>query len=121
MPMTVTVPAERMGKILDVVSVLSLGNVEPERTQIAVKDDDELALLEHTLNDLGAELAEMRVESQQARETIEAQRRAIRALAAPIVELIKRLGLEVVQKPAGGRRTELELIVDELVSGGRGV
>ena len=114
MSMTVEIPVARLNKIIDALSVLALGNVEPERTQIAVSDEDDLALLEHTLNELSAELAALRIESQRSNETIQAQRLVIRSLATPAVELVKLLGLQV-QTPAGGCRKELELIVNELL------
>lgn len=118
--MTVTVPTARISRILDAISVLSLGNDDPKRTRITITEDDELAIVEHTINELSADLTEMRTRNRQAQETIEAQRLAIRTLAAPVIELIKRLGFEVLQKPADGHRTELERIVNELVGAGQG-
>ena len=100
-PMTMTVPVERINRIIDVISVLSLGNLDPEKTRISVTEEDEFAILEHTLNELSSELSSTRIQNQQAMEaiekskkdleekleTIEAQRLAIRDLSTPIIEL----------------------------------
>ncbi|WP_164017172.1 STAS domain-containing protein [Pyxidicoccus trucidator] len=91
----------RIGRIIDVLSMISVGEYSAERTTIPIDDIDELASLEETLNVFVRELATTRREHEAAvtrlatshREmeeklsTIERQREAIRDLSTPIIEL----------------------------------
>ncbi len=100
-PKEMNVSVERINRIIDVVSVLSVGNLDPEKTRIKVTEDDDFSVLEHTLNELSNELLETRTQNQQQMEalessrkeleeklaTIERQRTAIRDLSTPIIEL----------------------------------
>ncbi|WP_163997013.1 STAS domain-containing protein [Pyxidicoccus caerfyrddinensis] len=92
---------ERIGRIIDVLSMISVGQFAPEWTTIPINETDELAALEETLNVFVRELATTRREHEEAvtrlatshREmeeklaTIERQREAIRDLSTPIIEL----------------------------------
>src|SRR5512133_539644 len=100
-PKDMSVSIERINRIIDVVSVLSVGNLDPKKTHIEVTEEDDFAVLEHTLNELSNALLETRTQNQQAMEavessrkeleeklaTIEQQRTAIRDLSTPIIEL----------------------------------
>ncbi|MFP2911882.1 STAS domain-containing protein [Pyxidicoccus sp. 3LFB2] len=92
---------ERISRIIDILSMISVGEFSAERTTIAINEEDELAALEETLNVFVRELANTRREHEEAvtrlatshREmeeklaTIERQREAIRDLSTPIIEL----------------------------------
>ncbi|NMO16292.1 STAS domain-containing protein [Pyxidicoccus fallax] len=96
-----SVSPERISRIIDVLSMISVGEYSPERTTIPVQDADELAALEETLNVFTRELASTRHEHEEMlnrlatsnREleeklaTIDRQREAIRDLSTPIIEL----------------------------------
>ncbi|NTX03941.1 STAS domain-containing protein [Myxococcus sp. CA051A] len=101
LPTPLTVDPERVGRIIDVLSLISVGEFSPERTTISIREQDELAALEETLNVFVRELATTRREHEEAltrlaashREleeklsTIDRQRDAIRDLSTPIIEL----------------------------------
>ncbi|QSQ27708.1 STAS domain-containing protein [Pyxidicoccus parkwayensis] len=96
-----SVSPERIGRIIDVLSMISVGEFSPERTTIPIHEMDELAALEETLNVFVRELATTRKDHEEAlnrlatshREleeklsTIDRQREAIRDLSTPIIEL----------------------------------
>lgn len=92
---------ERIGRIIDVLSMISVGVYDEARTTIPIHETDEFASLEETLNVFARELASTRREHDETmnrlaasnREmeeklaTIERQREAIRDLSTPIIEL----------------------------------
>lgn len=96
-----TINPERISRIIDVLSVISVGEFSPERTTIPINEEDPLSALEETLNVFVRELGTTRREHEEAvtrlatshREleeklaTIERQREAIRDLSTPIIEL----------------------------------
>ncbi|MFP2931324.1 STAS domain-containing protein [Pyxidicoccus sp. 3LG] len=100
-PQLLSIDPERISRIIDVLSMISVGEYAPERTTINILEHDELAALEETLNVFVRELATTRREHEEAvnrlatshRElqeklsTIERQREAIRDLSTPIIEL----------------------------------
>nr|BDT33657.1 STAS domain-containing protein [Myxococcus sp. MH1] len=96
-----SIAPERIGRIIDVLSLISVGEFSSARTTIDIREQDELAALEETLNIFVRELASTRREHEEAltrlaashREleeklsTIDRQRDAIRDLSTPIIEL----------------------------------
>ncbi|MBZ4415644.1 STAS domain-containing protein [Myxococcus sp. RHSTA-1-4] len=100
-PDLLSVHPDRISRIIDVLSMISVGEFSPERTTIPIHEQDDLAALEETLNVFVRELAATRREHEDAlvrlatshREmeeklsTIERQREAIRDLSTPIIEL----------------------------------
>lgn len=97
----ITIPKERFDRLMDVLAVMSLGDLDPSRTQLEITHDDEFSVVEHTLNLLGDELRAARSagevsmqkveaarqELEEKLNTIEQQRLAIRDLSTPIIEL----------------------------------
>jgi rsbT co-antagonist protein RsbR len=100
-PAALSVTPDRISRIIDVLSMISVGQFDTERTTLPVVDHDEFAALEETLNVFVRELAATRRENEEAMErleaghrelqekltTIEQQRMAIRDLSTPIIEL----------------------------------
>lgn len=99
---SLTVAARRIKRIVDVISLISLGEFDPTMTTLETPDPpDAFAFVEESLNVLARELAETRVENDahvaqlnQAQvdmaeklATIERQQLAIRDLSTPIIEL----------------------------------
>lgn len=96
-----TVQRDRLQRLVDVLSIVSVGEYEPEALVIETEHEDELAHVEETLNILLRELAESRLENekyiraleqskrelQEKLSTIERQELAIRDLSTPIIEL----------------------------------
>jgi rsbT co-antagonist protein RsbR len=96
------VSRDRMKRIVDVISLITLGEFDPELTTIAIPDPpDAFAAIEESLNVLTRELAEAhrenaeytaklessRQELEEKLQTIERQQMAIRDLSTPIIEL----------------------------------
>lgn len=109
-----TITPERINRIIDAMSVLSLGAHDPQKTWIAVTEEDEFSIVEHALNELSGDLSAARTESERLAEIVEAQRQAIRLLSEPLAILLKQLGIQVAQQPADTNRKELKIIMDEL-------
>jgi rsbT co-antagonist protein RsbR len=97
-----TVSAERLRRIVDVLSLVSLGEFDPAKTTIDIEGKtDAFARVEASLNVMTSELAEARVANdeyvarlqtsrrdlEEKLETIERQRHTIRDLSTPIIEL----------------------------------
>ncbi len=85
----------RLRRVIDVLSIASLGEFDPEKVVIPLEGrEDDLAMLEQTVNILVAELADAKRKNQQAAEamreklaTIERQQLSIRDLSTPIIEI----------------------------------
>ncbi|MBU8895628.1 STAS domain-containing protein [Corallococcus sp. M34] len=100
-PPDLTVRPDRVSRIIDVLSMISVGQYDAARTTLSIQEQDEFAALEETLNVFVRELSATRRENEDAlarleaghRElqekltTIEQQRLAIRDLSTPIIEL----------------------------------
>ena len=99
---TIRVSGPRLQRIIDVLSVVSIGEFEPESVQIESHgEQDAFAMLEETMNILTHELGETRrsndvyveklersrQELEEKLNTIERQQTAIRDLSTPIIEL----------------------------------
>ena len=97
-----TVVKRRVQRIIDVLSLVSLGEFEAEQAFIVANEEqDEFAQLEETMNILTGELAEARRENEQyvselkrsqealqdKLDTIERQQMAIQDLSTPIIEI----------------------------------
>lgn len=96
-----TISAERISRIIDVLSMIAVGRFEPQFTTLPVETQDDFAILEETLNIFVREMASTRQENDETlarlaasnREleekltTIEQQRMAIQDLSTPIIEL----------------------------------
>lgn len=92
---------ERLKRLVDVLSLVSVGRYDPDAVMIETEYEDELAHVEETLNILIRELADARHENdnyirelerskeelQEKLSTIERQELAIRDLSTPIIEL----------------------------------
>lgn len=98
----IEVEQRRIKRLIDVLSLVSLGDFEEEQTFIQPHDvQDEFAQLEETMNILTRELAEARRENEQyvgelrrsqealqeKLDTIERQQMAIQDLSTPIIEI----------------------------------
>ncbi|ADO69749.1 STAS domain-containing protein [Stigmatella aurantiaca] len=92
---------ERISRIIDVLSMISVGHFDPHITTLPIQEQDDFAVLEETLNIFVRELATTRQENdetlarlaasnrdlEEKLTTIERQRMAIRDLSTPIIEL----------------------------------
>jgi rsbT co-antagonist protein RsbR len=96
-----TIAKDRIRRIVDVLSMVSVGHFDPAETTIEIPHEDEFGMLEGTVNILTRELAEarnendryvreletQRVELEEKLAMIERQQLAIRELSTPIIEL----------------------------------
>jgi rsbT co-antagonist protein RsbR len=101
-PSQVLVSRERLQRIIDVLSLVSLGEFDAETVHVAAhSEEDEFALLEETMNILTSELATAHAENsryvaelqrsqsvlEEKLETIQRQQLAIQDLSTPIIEI----------------------------------
>lgn len=91
----------RLERMLEVLSLISIGEFDPVQTTIKVTNEDEFGVVEETLNVFTRELADSRRETEAAMikleqsrmeleeklSTIERQRLAIQDLSTPVIEL----------------------------------
>lgn len=88
---TLTIDVARLERLRDVLAFLSVDEFDPEKIQIAVTDDDELGLIEETVNVFALEFAQSKMRTAELEkerlETIERQRLAIADLSAPIMDV----------------------------------
>jgi rsbT co-antagonist protein RsbR len=96
-----SVSSERIERLINVLSLLSVGQFDPNTNSIALETEDEFAMLEGTLNVFTKELSEAqaknreymktvesaRAELEEKLATIEQQRLAIADLSTPVIEL----------------------------------
>ena len=95
----VEIDKARVERIIEVLSLISIGEFSPERTQIKVESEDDVGMLEETLNVFTTELAQARLQSEESMQkliasrveleeklsTIERQRMAIQDLSTPVI------------------------------------
>jgi rsbT co-antagonist protein RsbR len=98
---TLVLEIQRLRRVIEALSVVSLGDFDLNAVSIETSQDDEFAVLEETVNIVARELAETREQSerqlrqiQESRHvleerlaTIELQRLAIRDLSTPMLEV----------------------------------
>ncbi|HVJ88874.1 MAG TPA: STAS domain-containing protein [Labilithrix sp.] len=98
---TIVIQRERIERLIEVLALISIGELSPEKTTIEVHKEDALASLEVSLNVFIAELAEARRQSEESMQnlvasraeleeklaTIERQQATIRDLSTPVLEL----------------------------------
>ncbi|HVJ88873.1 MAG TPA: STAS domain-containing protein [Labilithrix sp.] len=91
----------RIERLIEVLALISIGDLDPERTTIDIQNEDEFASLEVSLNVFIAELTEARRQSEEAMQnlvasrseledklaTIERQQMTIKDLSTPVLEL----------------------------------
>lgn len=95
------IPRDRIEKLIDVLALVSIGDFDPERTSIAVEQEDEFGTLQESMKIFIGELVEARLRNEEAMKklvdsraeleeklaTIESQRTLIRDLSTPVIEL----------------------------------
>lgn len=98
---TLAVAPERINRIIEILSLISVGQFDEAQTTIQIEHQDEFAMLEETLNVFNRELVQARTtterytkqleasraELQEKLATIERQRLAIQDLSTPVIEL----------------------------------
>ncbi|HVJ88877.1 MAG TPA: STAS domain-containing protein [Labilithrix sp.] len=97
----VVIERARIERIIEVLALISIGDLDPEKTTIDTNTEDEFAALEGSLNVVIGELAAARRKTEQAMEhlvasradleeklaTIERQQMTIKDLSTPVLEL----------------------------------